>query len=127
KNEKFFLPTKRISVSCIPQTEQDVIVLFNQLIAGGVIRGIRLLSTSQISQYDGVFRYCADDPLENLVFDEQKNPLGVHAERLTKSYRTQPKVIEYKYNLDGLIREFEAGVKHESDVDLAVFWEMGTE
>jgi urocanate hydratase len=46
-SEKFFLPTRKISVSCIPQTEQDVIVLFNQLIAGGVIRGVRLLSTSQ--------------------------------------------------------------------------------
>ena len=39
-NENFFLPTKKISVLATPQSEQDVIVLFNQLVAGGVIRGI---------------------------------------------------------------------------------------
>jgi hypothetical protein len=127
KSEKFFLPTKKISVSCVPKTEQDVIVLFNQLLAGGVIRGIRLLSTSQSSQYDGVFRFVAEEPLSNLVFDEEKNPLGVHEEGLTKSYKTPPKVLEYKFNLDGLIREFESEYKHENDVDLAVFWEMGNE
>ena len=46
---------------------------------------------------------------------------------MTKTYRTPPKVLEYKFNLDGLIREFESEYKHENDVDLAVFWEMGEE
>ena len=127
KNEGFFLPTRKISVLSVPQTEQDVIVLFNQLIAGGVVRGIKLLATSQSSQYDGVFRYSADDPLTDYAFDEDTNPLGVIEEQLTKVYTTQPKVLEYKYCLDGLIREFEGGEKHENDVDLAIFWEMGAE
>lgn len=127
KNEGFFLPTKKISVMCVPQTEQDVIVLFNQLVAGGVIRGMKLLVTSQSSQYDGVFRFSADDPLIDYVFDEKNNPLGVFEEQLTKTYTTQPKVLEYKFCLDGLIREFEGGDKHENDVDLAIFWEMGKE
>lgn len=126
-NSEFFLPTRKISVSSIPQTEQDVIVLFNQLIAGGVIRGIKLLGTSQISRYDGVFRYCADDPLVNYEFDELKNPLGVHVEQLIRPYTTQPKIIEYKFCLDGLIREFEGNVKQEGDVDLAIFWDIGVE
>lgn len=127
KNDKFFLPTKKISVMCIPQSEQDVIVLFNQLIAGGVIRGMKLLATSQSSQYDGVFRFSADEPLTDYAYNKKNNPLGVFDEQLTKSYITQPKVLEYKYSLDGLIREFEAEDKHENDVDLAVFWEMGDE
>jgi hypothetical protein len=127
KNSGFFLPTRKISVSSVPRTEQDVIVLFNQLIAGGVIRGLSLLATSQTSQYDGVFRYCAEEPLANLAFDKKDNPLGVIEEQLVKAYKTQPKVLEYKYSLDGLVREFEAGIKHENDVDLAVFWEMGSE
>lgn len=126
-SDKFFLPTKKISVSCVPKSEQDVIVLFNQLIAGGVIRGIRLLATSQVSQYDGVFRYVAEEPLDNLFYNEDCNPLGVFEEGLVKAYTTQPKVLEYKFNLDGLIREFESNYKHENDVDLAVFWEMGEE
>ncbi|MEI7152206.1 hypothetical protein [Pectobacterium carotovorum] len=126
-NDTFFLPTKKISIGSVPQSEQDVIVLFNQLIAGGVIRGIKLLSTSQSSQYDGVFRFCAEEPLSNYLFDQKNNPLGVHSEQLINAYTTQPKILEYKFSLDGLIREFEAGIKHESDVDLAVFWEMGAE
>jgi len=126
-NEAFFLPTKKISIGAVPQSEQDVIVLFNQLIAGGVIRGIRLLSTSQSSQYDGVFRFCAEDPLENLYFDEVKNPLGVHPEQLTKTYILKPKILEYKFTLDGLMREFESGVKDEINVELAIFWSMGEE
>lgn len=126
-NQAFFLPTKKISIGAVPQSEQDVIVLFNQLVAGGVIRGIRLLSTSQSSQYDGVFRFCAEDPLENLYFDQISNPLGVYAEQLPKTYISQPKILEYKFTLDGLMREFETEVKDEVNVDLAIFWSMGTE
>jgi hypothetical protein len=125
EHKEFFLPTKKISVMCIPQSEQDVIVLFNQLIAGGVIRGMKMLATSQSSQYDGVFRFSAEDPLSDLIFDEKINPLGVFEEQLTKAYKTQPKILEYKFCLDGLINEFEGGDKHENDVDLAIFWEMG--
>lgn len=127
KSDKFFLPTRKISVMCEPQSEQDVIVLFNQLIAGGVVRGLKLLATSQSSQYDGVFRFSAEDPLTDYVYDKETNPLGVFEEQLTNEYTTQPKVLEYKFCLDGLIREFEGGDKHENDVDLAVFWEMGKE
>jgi hypothetical protein len=126
-NENFFLPTRKISMQSTPLCEQDAIVLFNQLIAGGVIRGIRLLSTSQISQYDGMFRYVAVDPLEHLYFDEIKNPLGVYEEQITQAYVGPPKILEYKFSLDGLIREFESGVKSEKDVSLAVFWSMGEE
>ncbi|MEE9314253.1 MAG: hypothetical protein V3V02_06365 [Rhizobiaceae bacterium] len=127
KNDGFFLPTKKISVMSVPQSEQDVIVLFNQLIAGGVVRGMKLLATSQTSQYDSVYRFSAEEPLSDFIFDEKNNPLGVFEEQLTKEYTTQPKVLEYKFCLDGLISEFEGGDKHENDVDLAVFWEMGKE
>lgn len=126
-NEAFFLPTRKISIGSIPKSEQDVIVLFNQLIAGGVIRGIKLLSTSQSSQYDGVFRFCAEEPLENLFFHRDNNPLGVYPEQLTKAYVSQPKILEYKFTLDGLIREFESSVKDEADIGLAIFWDMGSE
>lgn len=126
-NDVFFLPTKKISIGAVPQSEQDVIVLFNQLLAGGVIRGIRLLATSQSSQYDGVFRFCAEEPLENLFFDKHKNPLGVNSEQLIKPYIIKPKILEYKYTLDGLIREFESEVKDERSIELAIFWSMGTE
>jgi hypothetical protein len=126
-NQNFFLPTRRISMQSTPLCEQDAIVLFNQLIAGGVIRGIKLLSTSQVSQYDGMFRYVAEEPLDNLKFDKVTNPLGVYEEQLSKAYVGPPKILEYKFSLDGLIREFENGEKSEKDVSLVVFWDIGTE
>ena len=100
-SENFFLPTKKISILSTPQSEQDVIVLFNQLVAGGVIRGIRLLSTTQVMQYDGIFRYVAEEPLSDLVFNDEKNPLGVLSEQLIKPYEGPPKILEYKFSLDG--------------------------
>lgn len=126
-NQNFFLPMNRISIGSEPQSEQDVIVLFNQLLAGGVIRGIRLLATSQALQYDGVFRYLADEPLANHYFDPTTNPLGVLAEQLHSPYISPPKILEYKYSLDGLIREFEGEIKVQKDISLAIFWEMGSE
>lgn len=127
KNDNFFLPTRKISVQSEPLSEQDVIVLFNQLLAGGVIRGVRLLATSQVAQYDGVLRFVAEEPMEHLVFDEVTNPLGVYREQLQKPYIGHPQILEYKFSLDGLIREFESGVKKQKDVALAVFWDMGAE
>ena len=123
----FFIPINEISITSEPQSEQDVIVLFNQLIAGGIIRGIRLLATSQVKQYDGVYRFVVREPLENHIFDEQTNPLGVDKYRFSKSHTSPPKVLEYKFSLDALIHEFENGDKFEKDVHLSVTWEMGTE
>lgn len=53
--------------------------LFNQLIGGGVIRGIKLLSTSQVSQYDGKFRYVAEDPrIIGAALHDHCDPLQQH-------------------------------------------------
>ena len=35
------------------------------------------------------------------------------------------KVLEYKYIIDGLIEELQAGVKAIEDVDLVIAWELG--
>lgn len=78
-------------------------------------------------QYDGIFRYVAEEPLSDLVFDEEKNPLGVLAEQLIKPYEGPPKILEYKFSLDGLIREFESEVKSQVDISLVIFWEFGKE
>ncbi|MCK4625245.1 MAG: ATP-binding protein [Phycisphaerae bacterium] len=126
-NNNFFLPTREISITAVPCSEQDVIVLFNQLIAGGVIRGIKLLATSQHEKYDSIFRYYVSEQLANHVFDKERNPLGVQELRHNEPYRSKPYVLEYKYNLDALIQEFETEEKHEEDVNLLVAWDIGSE
>jgi hypothetical protein len=126
-NKNFFAPVNEISITSEPQSEQDVIVLFNQLIAGGVIRGIKLLATSQVKQYDGVYKFTVKEPLENHVYNKSKNPLGVEELHFNQEFTGPPKILEYKYNLDALIHEFENEYKSEKDIHLAITWEMGDE
>jgi hypothetical protein len=125
-NSIFFLPVQEISITSIPQSEQDVIVLFNQLLAGGVIRGIKLLATNQKTQYDGIFKYQQKKPLTLHEFDRDKNPLGVQEIFASDNgFVSPPKILEYKFNVDALIREFENEEKNEKDIHLIIAWELG--
>jgi hypothetical protein len=120
-----FLPTKEPSITSKPLNEQDVIALFNQLLAGGVIRGIRVMATNQHQQYDGIFRFCLKKPFEHHVFDKRRNPLGVEGGVAKKEFTSDPRILEYKYSFDALIEEIEKGEKSERDIKLVVAWEMG--
>ncbi len=71
--------------------------------------------------------FSAELPLSDYHYHATENPLGVFEEQLTKPYVTIPKILEYKYSLDGLVREMESGYKHEKDLVFAVFWSMGSE
>ena len=124
--EDAFLPLMEPSMTAIPLNEQDVISLFNQLLAGGVIRGVRLMATSQHNQYDSVFRFHIGNSVENYGFDKDKNPLGLESSRIRQEeYNTEPKILEYKYSFDALIEELGKGIKNERDIDLVVAWEFG--
>lgn len=128
-SDHFFIPTKKISISSIPSREQDVIALFNQLIAGGVIRGLRIMSTNERFIYDGLYKVILEKPKGNHIYDEDENPLGVDEEsvdNIIDSYHdgfiSQPKVLEYKYSLDGLIEDLENGTKNSNDISLVIAW-----
>jgi hypothetical protein len=54
-----------------------VVALFNQLLAGGVIRGVKLLACSTYNQYDGICRFSLVEPTEQHIFNKVTNPLGV--------------------------------------------------
>lgn len=129
-NENFFLPSRKISITSKPTREQDVIALFNQLIAGGVIRGIKIMSTNERLTYDGLYRVTIETPIEHHLFNERENPLGIDKSILdsfTLPFRTDPKILEYKYSLDGLIEDIESGLKNSNHIGLVVVWETGTE
>ena len=126
-NDHFFLPTKRVSLTSTPTREQDVIALFNQLLAGGVIRGIQIMSTNERFTYDGMFRVIYDEPLENHIFDNEVNPLGVLPDYAKSAgvFKSPPKIMEYKYSLDALIEDIDSGAKNSNDISLVVVWETG--
>jgi len=131
-NENFFIPIKRISITSIPTREQDVIALFNQLIAGGVIRGIRIMSTNERFTYYGLYKIVIEEPTSNHIYEKIKNPLGVSEEivneileGLPHGFISRPKVLEYKYSLDGLIEDLESGIKNSNDIGLVIAWKAG--
>ena len=113
------------SITSEPLNEQDVVALFNQLLAGGVIRGIRLMSASTHNQYDGVYRFVLKEPLDIHVYEKDKNPLGIEESHVTSPYLSAPEIIEYKYSFDALVEELEKDVKREKEIGLLVAWTMG--
>lgn len=123
----FFLPVKRISITSKPTREQDVIALFNQLIAGGIIRGVRVMSTNERSTYDGLFKVSFDLPVEKYVYDRLANPLGLEESvaLALAGVVSQPKILEYKFSLNGLVEDADSGDKNVKDIDLCIVWETG--
>ncbi|WP_162199467.1 hypothetical protein [Aurantiacibacter marinus] len=128
ESEHFFAPTERVSVTSEPTREQDVIALFNQLIAGGVVRGLQIMSTNERFTYDGLVKIAFDLPSELYVYDEASNPLGVTLElsEALSGKVTPPRILEYKFSLDGLVEDFDTHDKNVNDVDLCVCWQTGS-
>jgi len=122
-NENFFSPTHDTSLLSIPQQEQDVIVLFNQLISGGVIRGIKIMATTFNDRYDSLCKITISEPLQIHKYDRERNPLGLIDPR--DQGVSAPMVMEYKYDLDALIHDFETETKDEGDISIVVCWETG--
>ena len=126
KNQNFFLPVKEVAITSIPTREQDVIALFNQLVAGGVIRGVRIMSTNERFTYDGMYKISFPPPKDHHIFDRKANPLGVLEANLQEDgFASKPKILEYKFSLDGLIEDLENGEKNAKDIALVVVWETG--
>lgn len=128
-NNHFFKPTHSISITSEPTREQDVIALFNQLIAGGVIRGIKIMSTNERFVYDGMYKVVFTPPKENHEYDPETNPLGVSTDVVNdyEDFSSEPKILEYKFSLDGLIENLNDGSKNSNDISLVVVWETGTD
>ena len=129
KSPHFFLPIEKVSITSTPTREQDVIALFHQLIAGGVIRGIHAMSTNERFTYDGLFKISFEHEKQVYIYDEEKNPLGISEDVVTELFGsvTEPRVLEYKYCLDGLIEDLAGNEKNIKDIDLCVAWEIGEE
>ncbi len=127
QSKHFFLPVERVSITSVPTREQDVIALFHQLIAGGVIRGLNMMSTNERFTYDSLFKIAFDLAPELYMYDEETNPLGVaEATAMALSGKvTTPRILEYKFSLDGLVEDFDSQDKNIKDIDLCVAWTTG--
>lgn len=124
KNPNFFVPINEVSISAEPKSEQDVVALFNQLIAGGVIRGIKVMASSSHKQYDGLYRYHLTAPISNHMYDKDSNPLGVDETTTPEGFSSKPYVLEFKHGFDQLMTDFDNEEKSESSINLAIVWDL---
>lgn len=126
RGKGLFMPTEELPIRSLPIVEQDVVALFNQMLSSGVVRGVQLLSSSSYKQYDGLYRIRMIPPTERFVIGDE-NPLGIPEDRFSdrEKLETPVSVLEYKYNLDGLIEEIQSGDKEAENIELVVAWEMG--
>jgi hypothetical protein len=114
---------QQLALISIPQQEQDVIVLFHELIGLGLLKGYRFFATSQSDRYDSLF-FMDYQKSQNLLFEIPSNKLGINRS-FELPYVTEPKVLEYKYSLESLIRDFDKEEKFAQQIDFVVCWNVG--
>jgi hypothetical protein len=119
----FSLAGKSLSYCTIPRSEQDVIALFHEMVSLGMFIGYIFISTSQWDRYDSCFRTTYGGKSE-YAYSRSDNPLGVGPANIGVK-ESMPSVLEYKFNLDGLIADFEKEVKFDTEIQLVVCWEIG--
>jgi hypothetical protein len=111
-----------ISLLSFPRQEQDVIGLFHELIGANILKGFKFFGTSMSDRYDSLFMmdYKESDKVQ---FQSENERLGI--DRNFPLGKTEPKVLEYKYELDGLIADFEKEEKFIKHIDYVVCWSAG--
>lgn len=100
-----------------PEEEQDLVALFHELIAGGVIPYYACEAASSYSVYDAIFEY--EVPLDRIGrqyrMQESDDPLTEHV------------VLEYKLNGEDLIDDISRHQKFYYMMDLLVCWDIDEE
>lgn len=109
-----------LSMLSKPQQEQDVIALFHELVGLSVIKGYQFFATSQNERYDSLYQLSYNDE-DHFRFSKENRPLGVD-NGLVFPFQSEPRVLEYKYDLDALIRDFSSETKYPKHVNLVVCW-----
>lgn len=118
------LRSNGLSLSLVsePQSEQDVVSLFHELLGMGVLRGYGIYATSQSDKYDCVYFRKADADLQYAI---PARPLGVSEQ--SSQVESEPLILEYKHDLDAFIRDLDKEIKFLKDVDLVVCWDIGSD
>jgi hypothetical protein len=120
---EFTFDGKQLAYACKPCAEQDVIAVFHELVGLGLIKGIRFLCTTERDRYDGCYvgHY---DSADTYGFDAKKRPFGV-SQKIISARESKPQVLEYKFDLDGLIADFAKEVKFQNQINGIVCWTIG--
>lgn len=116
------LSNHRISLVSYPRQEQDVVGLFHELIGARVLKGFKFFGTSQSDRYDSLFMMDYE-PGDDIYFLGETQRLGI--DKSFPAGQTEPKILEYKFSLDGLIADFDKEEKFIKHIDFVVCWNAG--
>lgn len=74
-----------------------------------------------------IFKVTFDLPAEIYTYNPLSNPLGVPEDvaHALQGKVTDPRILEYKFSLDGLVEDFDSHDKNINDVNLCIVWETG--
>ncbi|MYS36416.1 histidine kinase/DNA gyrase B/HSP90-like ATPase [Streptomyces sp. KhCrAH-43] len=106
-----------ITLQTQPQSEQDVIALYSELVGMGALRHLQPVFYSGFDFYDSYFQYSPSDTHENV---RSKLP-GVD----DTDVRDDEGVAEFKVSADMILADIVAGVKKWTDMKFLVCWEIG--
>jgi len=119
----FKLNGMRLSLISEPQQEQDVIALFHELLGIGTLKGYKIFATSQNETYDSLYELDYTEGGE-FKYERTSRPLGVAERYLGET--TEPRVLEYKYDFDGLLDDIEQEVKSQAHIQLVICWSVSS-
>lgn len=119
KPSGFDIISKGLTYISIPREEQDVVAVYNQLIGAQVIKGIRFFSTTHHDRYDALIEYFYDD--KSVFFNNEVCKLGIRND-LDLPYQSEPKVLEYKFDFDSILDDFDKEIKFYNHIDFVVCW-----
>jgi hypothetical protein len=105
-----------------PQEEQDVIAVFNQFVGAGIIKGIYFYSNEYNEKYDSLFELKYNESFKY----SSENPLGVRIDYPYFNDVSEPKVLEYKFGFDSLLKDFKNDKKFPEQIDLVVCWQAAS-
>lgn len=120
-------PEASLSITSVPEREQDVIALFHELLGAGALLGYNVLSTSQHAKYDSLMKIqLRREEIEKATFRRGACEWGVVAHRAeTLTDNGIIELIEYKMSLLSLISDFRSGSKSFSHLRLVIAWSAG--
>jgi hypothetical protein len=104
-----------VAVQNVPKYEQDVIILFHELVGNGTIPYYHCLDSCSNSTYDGIYRYKI-----------QRNLLGASvqvAEGSTGSI-DEVVVVEFKHDGEWLVADVGNNVKFYYMIDILICWDI---
>ncbi|MDD3597558.1 ATP-binding protein [Sulfuricurvum sp.] len=108
-----------------PIEEQEVISLFTELCATGILKGYYLKALSGYEIYDGFYKYYLDYDPNVLLTNE--NTFGVHENTFARygdSIQKDDVVIEYKTNLEMIYDNLHRNQKDLNHIDILVCWNI---